>query len=155
MTIAEKLLLLATKLKDFKSFVEIEIASLKASISSISFKEGLAGPAGKEGRAGRDGSDGVFGKDGVDGKKGLDGKDGVSVVDASVAFDGSLVLSLSDGTVIDAGTVVSANSRTGDMTVFKSGAVQVSKYTATPLAIAGFVEITDVDGITRKLAVVE
>jgi hypothetical protein len=158
MNVTEKMLLLAQKFKDLKSYIETEISALRSIVANVQKQVGPMGPAGprgQDGRDGRDGIDGLNGRDGSDGINGTNGKDGISVVNASIDFDGSLVLSLSDGTVIDAGVVVAANSRTGDMTVFKSGAVQISKYTATPLAIAGFVEVTDVDGTTRKLAVVE
>jgi hypothetical protein len=159
MTLAEKLLLLATKLKDLKSFVETEIASLKSSIASISVKQGQqgpVGPAGKEGKPGRDGSDGRDGRDGADGKDGIDGKDGVSVVNASIDFDGALVLSLSDGTVIDAGVVVPQGlSEAYNVSVSRSGPVQFSAYTDTALDVTGYIEVLDANGVPRKLAVVE
>lgn len=156
MNISEKMLLLAQKFKDLKSYVESEISAIKSAVMSIQKQQGPVGPVGPkgmDGRPGKDGKDGRDGKDGKDGKDGQDGQDGVSVVDARVDFDGSLVLTLSDGNVIDAGTVVSVTDR-GDLTVYKSGAVQVSKYTNSVLSIAGYVEVTDVDGVVRKLAVV-
>ena len=157
MTLAEKLLFLAQKFKELKTFVQSEISAIRSDVNNVSKQVGPMGPQGPrgaDGAPGRDGRDGRDGVDGMDGTDGVDGKDGVSVVDAKVDFDGSLVLTLSDGNVIDAGMVVATNSRTGDLTVFKSGAVQVSKYTNTVLSIAGYVEVTDVDGVTRKLAVV-
>jgi hypothetical protein len=154
MTIGDKLVYLAQKLKELKTFIEQEVSKLKEEISNV---QTIVGPAGKDGRDGKDGlngRDGSDGRDGVDGKDGQDGKDGLSVVDAKVDFDGSLVMTLSDGTVIDAGTIISMNNK-GDFTVYKSGAVQISKYTDTALTISGYVEVTDVDGTVRKLAVVE
>jgi hypothetical protein len=157
MTLTEKLLLLAQKFKDLKEYVQNEVTFLRQQVNSISKMagpQGPVGPKGADGAPGRDGVSGLNGKDGKDGRDGKDGKDGISVVDAKVDFDGSLVLTLSDGNVIDAGFVVSTAEK-GDMFVYKSGAVQLSKYTANVLSIAGFVEVTDVDGVTRKLAVVE
>jgi hypothetical protein len=143
-------------------FVQLqkELNALKAQLEAVTKAEGpqgLPGKDGKDGKNGLNGKDGLNGRDGVDGtngKDGKDGKDGVSVVDAKVDFDGALVLTLSDGNIIDAGFVVSTAEK-GDMFVYKSGAVQLSKYTANVLSIAGFIEVTDVDGVTRKLAVVE
>ena len=157
MTLTEKLLLLAQKFKDLKEYVQNEVSFLRQEVSSVSKMagpQGPIGPKGSDGSPGRNGINGLNGKDGRDGKDGKDGEDGISVVDAKVDFDGSLVLTLSDGNIIDAGSVTSITDK-GDMVVYKSGAVQMSKYTANVLSIAGFVEVTDVDGITRKLAVVE
>jgi len=140
-------------------FVQLqkELNALKAQLEAVTKAEGPQGLPGKDGKNGLNGKDGLNGQDGVDGTNGKDGKDGVdgvSVVDAKVDFDGSLVITLSDGAEIDAGTLIAGTDK-GDMVVYKSGAVQLSKYTDNVLSIAGFVEVTDVDGITRKLAVVE
>ena len=148
----DEVLILAKKVIQLQQQVQALQADIEA-VSKQAGPQGVQGPPGPKGKDGINGKDGLNGQDGKNGKDGVDGQDGISVVDAKVDLDGSLVLTLSDGSEIDAGSVVSVNNR-GDLTVYKSGAVQVSKYTDTILAIDGYVEITDADGITRKLAVV-
>jgi hypothetical protein len=113
--------------------------------------KGDRGPAGPEGPVGPSGAPG---KDGVDGAK---GDDGVGVVDAKVDFDGSLVITLSNGAEIDAGMVVSPDVATNFNTFLsKSGSISIGKYVVDAgLTVAGYVEVQDADGITRKLAVLE
>lgn len=147
-----KLLVVLDEINKLKKTLS-QLEELANSVSQKVGPKGDKGDKGDPGPAGVDGKDGRDGKDGINGKDGIDGKDGVSVVDAKVDFDGSLVLTLSDGSVIDAGTIIAVNNK-NDLTVYKSGAVQVSAFDDTVLSIAGYVEVTDVDGVTRKLAVV-
>ena len=139
-----------------KLFSKIEVK-----VDTVSKEIGPQGPKGDKGDRGPAGPEGAMGPMGLRGKDGQAGKDGpagptgTSVADARIDFDGSLVIVLSDGTEIDAGTVVTPDMAE-KLSVFtsKGGSIQFSAYTNTPLTIAGYVEIADADGITRKLAVV-
>jgi hypothetical protein len=116
--------------------------------------KGDRGPAGPEGPMG---PMGMRGKDGADGPAGPAGSNGVSVVDAKVDFDGSLLITLSDGSEIDAGMVVPADVAANFNTFMsKSGSISIGKYVVdATLSVAGYVEVQDADGKTRKLAVLE
>lgn len=87
-----------------RSFMERELAPLKAEIAELKARQpekGDPGPPGKDGQAG------------TDGKDGKDGKDGRGVKDLLIDRDGCLVATMEDGEMKNLGAIVGKDGRDG------------------------------------------